>query len=305
MARKPLLTDVDDIIRRYQTGESADAIGKTLGVSGHTIKARLANRGIPIRDRATANILSRLRPIDNESLIARYAAGESELALSKAYNLARSGVRGRLLKAGMKIRSQSDFMIARMAKLPKSERIRLSQSARAAIKGRTQSMEEKIKRALTVERHAANRIMPKEADMAAWLRGAGIEVIHQKAIGPYNIDVAVPETRIAVEIFGGTWHSSGRHAKRYSPRIEYLLGKKWLPVIVWVTQSWRLEIAAAEYVIALHQRIRRGESCGRQEHVIRGDGYAAAPSEIQSHNGTIKTGPCRRIRHRGKDGRFR
>jgi hypothetical protein len=92
-----------------------------------------------------------------------------------------------------------------------------------------------------------------------------------KAIGPYNVDIALAP--IAVEVFGGAWHGGGRAAARWPKRIRYLLDEQWHVVVVWVEHARDpLTIGAAEYVVALRDQLRRNPALVGQYRVIRGSG---------------------------------
>lgn len=109
---------------------------------------------------------------------------------------------------------------------------------------------------------------------------AGVETTLQKAIGPYNADLAAYP--VAVEIFGGNWHARGRHAARFPDRVRYFLDQGWNLVIVWVLdrRRWQSAIpltpAAADYIASFVQLTRRDPSTRGQYRVIWGDGKEAA-----------------------------
>jgi very-short-patch-repair endonuclease len=169
-------------------------------------------------------------------------------------------------------------MFLRMSQTPKKERMRLSKAAHDAVRGVRQSLEHQCKRATTRE---INQVAISEIEFrcADALRNRGFICVMQKAIGPYNIDIALTEPPIAVEIFGGQWHTADRHAARFRKRTDYLLDQGWLPVIVWVTRDIPFGAGAIEYIVALAEKMRRGESVGRKEQMIRGDGQPSTIGE--------------------------
>jgi len=112
--------------------------------------------------------------------------------------------------------------------------------------------------------------------LCEWLAHENVKCTPQKAVGPYNVDVALDEFPIAVEIFGGHWHSYGRHATRFRKRFDYLLNAGWLPVIIWVTRNHPLEIGAAKYIISLTKKLRSGKALIRKEQMIHGGGQPCA-----------------------------
>ena len=73
----------------------------------------------------------------------------------------------------------------------------------------------------------------------------GVGVIYQKAIGPYNADLAIGT--VAVEVLGGQWHRIKHHGKR----LRYILDAGWDVIYIWVdAKHFPLGPGAAEYVIA-------------------------------------------------------
>jgi very-short-patch-repair endonuclease len=296
--------NVDEIICRYTAGEPASSIAKSMDVGLHTISNRLINAGVEVRSREAAISLAKKLPIDTDEVVRRYKAGNSELAISQALGHSRSAIRRRLIEAGISVRSGSEAGKIRMRRMSPEQRAALADAAHAAVRGVPQSEEYRCKLALANE-HRERVASPNERTLAEWLRARRLEVTPQKAVGRYNVDIALAESRIAVEIFGGNWHAGGAHARRYRPRLDYLMDRGWHPVIVWVTTNYRLAYPVAEQIIALHEARSYGESFGRQEHVIRGDGYMATVAQVKPHNGAIVLGYNPGNPNRGDDGRFR
>jgi len=231
-----------------------------------------------------------------------YLAGESLLAISKKLGISRPTVKQRLIQAGIAIRDGSAAQSIRSARMTPDERRRNAAHAHAAVRGIAQTEEHRCKIALTRELRQCG-ITRSERLLAAALRSRGISISPQKAIGRYNIDVAIDKCCIAVEIFGGNWHASGRHAGRFRKRCDYILDRGWLPVIIWVTKDYPLESSVVDYIVTLTERCCRGESLGRQEQVIRGDGHST-PVKHNPHNGAVIRTHESFYGPRGEYGRF-
>ncbi len=208
-------------------------------------------------------------------LFKRYLAGESAQALAKVFKIDRATIRKRLIRAGITPRGRSQAMYARMARTSPAERQRLTASAHDAVRGRRHSAEQRCKIALTRERNRTG-ISRKEHLLANALRAEGLNPIHQKAFGRYNVDISLTQSAIAVEVFGGHWHTTGAHAARFRKRCDYLINAGWTPVIVWVTPNYPIERGIIDYIVALDQALRRSKPVRRQEHVLRGDGQPTA-----------------------------
>jgi very-short-patch-repair endonuclease len=111
-----------------------------------------------------------------------------------------------------------------------------------------------------------------EIEMLQFLVQRGLKCIPQKAIGPYNVDIAIAEPPIAVEIYFGNWHRTGPSARRFPKRVKYIFSKGWYLIVVWINVSCPISAGAADYIFALAEKLRRGESPGGQYKMISGNG---------------------------------
>lgn len=238
-------------------------------------------------------------PPDPEDLIQRYLAGESANALAKRYGVSRGAVEHFLDRAGIPRRGPAEANRLLAAQRTPEERKRYAEAANAACRGKPQSFEHRCKIALAKERSQAH-VSPDELLLQEWLRQRGIEATLQKAIGPYNADLAAYP--VAVEIFGGNWHAYGRHATRFPERARYFLNQSWNLVIVWVMdrRRWQgaipLTPAAADYIASFVDQTRRDPSIRGQYRVIWGDGKEAAIDGLELHE--LALVPSRRRAYR-------
>lgn len=273
--------DIDHIQNLYESGMTGEQIAELLNVGHNTIYRRLRERGVCFRDRRI--------PLDDTAIVAAFEAGGSVKAIAEEHGVSRNVITRILGEHGIAPRGRSEAMYVRMRDTPPEERARLTSAAHATVRGTSRSHEELCNRALTVEKRgrAGSRIETRAADM---LRHAGFDCIPQKAVGKYNVDIAITEPPIAVEIFGGQWHAYGRHAARFRERTEYILNAGWSLVIIWVTRDYPLEPGAIDYIVALAERLRSGEALGGQEHVIRGDGDLTTIGYSQLYDGALVSG---------------
>jgi hypothetical protein len=266
LVRKPL--NMDEIIRRYIAGDSCQVLAEAFGVHGDTIRARLAEAGVPRRKNTESPRRERVS-IDSDAVVKRYLAGESEKALAAAFGVDRNAIRTRLRKAGVEPRNRSEAAYLRMAHATADERARLASAAHDAARGRRRPLSEKLARAATMEAMgvSAPSVSAAEKLLAGWLSDAGLAVIHQKAVGPYNVDLAAGT--VAVEVLGGGWH----RAKLHGERLRYLLDAGWDVIYIWVDgRRSPLTAEAAQYVVS-HCQVRDGDPAApRCYRVIRGGG---------------------------------
>lgn len=206
-------------------------------------------------------------------IVSRYQAGESALKLSREFNIERNVIRRRLVAMGIALRTNSQACLIRMSRMTPADRRAITANANKAAKGRHPARAERLKGAKTREsrRTGASAI---EFIMADMLMSRGVKnLVHQKAIGVYNVDIAIKSPRIAIEIMGGNWHTSEHHALLHHKRIPYILNAGWTVVIIWVNaKSYPLTIKAGDYIITLMERLRLNKSSRGEYHVIRGNG---------------------------------
>lgn len=229
--------------------------------------------------------------LDIDDLVRRYQAGETEQNLAKVLGVSRTAIRDRLLSAGVRRRGNTEARLLMWKGIPNPlARDEILSAAHSAVRGKGQTQEHRCRIAQTKETRESG-VSRMERVLACWLSEAGFVPSLQKAIGPFNIDVAIEKFRVAVELFGGNWHNHGRHAARFRHRCEYLLDRGWLPVIVWVTRDYPLERSAVDQIVALMKGRGKPESGRGHEVVMRGDGYVCSPGGFNPNNGAIVSSP--------------
>lgn len=206
-------------------------------------------------------------------VVERYAAGDSIKAMATDLGVTRSYLGKVLDEAGATRRDQAEANRVMMATRTAEENRANAASAHEAVRGRTRSLEELAKAAATRER-LQTHVSEHELQLADELRRRGLDVVPQKAVGPYNVDVATGS--VAVEVFGGGWHAYGAHRKRTPKRLRYILDQGWNLVIIWASlERWPIGPGACEYVVAFDQLTRSDPSIRGEYRVIWGDGQDA------------------------------
>lgn len=301
--------DIDDLARRYLTGESAKSIGKSCGVKDSTVRQWLRKHGVIIRGCKDAGLARRI-VLDDVAIVERYKAGEPVYKIAKSLGVDRNAINRRIIDAGMTIRNWKESLEIQgishpTQRMSKAERLRVTANAHAALKGTHKTFEQLCNMAIGREQRGEIVSIVESRVHTMILKSCpGIVIVPQKAVGSYNIDIALAESSVAVEIFGGNWHSTGIHASRFRKRTEYLIDSGWFPIIVWVTRSYPIEQRAIDYIIAIHQRRCRKEPMPREYKVIWGTGEVIPAAEINPENGAPKIRFHGTYRPRGIDGRF-
>lgn len=283
MTRKFELPNLDNLARRYQAGETPTELASELRCSPQTVIRAIKRLGLYDKGRPR-HIIPHLAGI-----LARYQAGESEQALATELGITRSTLRRRIIAAGIIPRGASGSMLIRWQTATAEDRQRMLDRTHEAAKGRQVGIAELCTHALSKER-ALTHATVLELAFAGRLTKRGLNITPQKAVGPYNIDVAVNSPPIAVEIFGGHWHTSDAHITRHFQRTEYLLDRGWTVLIVWVDgKRYILGPTCDNYIVALAERLSADPPARGEYRVILGNGepvttaksYLNTPADIE------------------------
>lgn len=275
MATKIELPNFGDLRRRYLAGESISELAREAGIQGQLMRLKLKASGVALRSKTDSLLIG----IDVSGMLEAYRTGETELSLSLRLGISRPAIRRQLLKAGITPRTQSDVMVERWSNASGEERSAMVAAAHDACRGRKHTIAERVLRAKTCER-LGSHVSEAETVLKGWLEFRGLNATAQKAVHIYNLDVAIHEPPIAVEIFGGMWHGSGSHEGRFHKRVKYLLDCGWTVVIVWVERlRYPLGEACADYVAALAKELGRSPPARGKYRVIRGDGKLCSASK--------------------------
>jgi transposase-like protein len=277
----------------HQSGVSAKGIAKTFGVSENVVYRHLRQAGVSL----TGN-----RSIYDESAaLEMFQRGGSVKAVAAAFGVQRGTITKLLGKHGIAPRNRSEAMLLRMAQSSPEDRQRLVSAAHAAVRGRRMPEECAIRIAEGRERAKSNASADAIA-IAAAIVGLGRPVTTEKAVGPYNLDIAFDELPVAVEIQGGSWHGHGGHGARLGKRREYLLSRGWHLVEIWRFSARRhREIEPmAHKLITLAQGLRL-DPAGRGEHwVIDGDCQPLPVCKSYGYDVAAVPGSERRCKESGR-----
>lgn len=239
-------------------GQSMQKAAAAAGINEKTVSTELRRRGIEPRSR-------RIDPPTDA--IARYLGGESELALASSCGVSRTTVRRWLKEAAIPIRGRSEAGVNRASHMTAEQRSQQAAAAHAAVRGVPMSASSKRRRAETMER-LGRYGSDSEQSVAEFVEARGWKAIPQKAVGIYNVDLAV-ET-VAVEVLGGEWHAS---KPGHSKRTKDILDAGWHIAFIWDTPNFPLEVErAGDRLITFLERTRRSPAGSREYWVIRGDG---------------------------------
>lgn len=212
--------------------------------------------------------------LDIDDLIRRYAV-TSLKQLADEFGVSRGALGKRFIAAGVTLRGRSDAEALKWTGLRRNPEKMRAQiiAAHKARRGMRDTTEVQIARALTRAARLTHRGR-FEDDLTACLRLLGHEVIQQMAVGPRNLDIAIPTARIAVEIVTRSRHKGGSGTMG-TKRMEYLLDLGWTVVIIAADSRQDLPFqigSIAQQVHTIVERTGRKHALAGQYGMIRRDG---------------------------------
>ena len=116
-----------------------------------------------------------------------------------------------------------------MARTTKEERQAICHAANIARRGSHSSDAELATRAKAREA-TKSQASSYEQEVQVVLEQHGYHVRPQMAVGPYNVDLAIPP--VAVEVLGGEWHNTDERSQLLKKRTLYLCNRNWFVVMI-------------------------------------------------------------------------
>lgn len=227
-----------------------------------------------------------------KDLTRKYESGKSIKFLSENLNIGRPAITRILKCEGTKIRGRSEAEKKKWVETKKDHKKVIRQCGKAwvAATDRKQGDDEKVARAQT-RFSRQSQIHKGERAVAVELRKAGFQVEQQFPEFIYNLDIAIPSAKIAVEIVGSNWKP--HQADFYYKRTRLLLENGWVVVnaFTWCKEAGLLRLQnpdntfarairtlptfmperIAEYICKLKLRIERGEEIHGKYVIISGN----------------------------------
>lgn len=242
LANTKVIPSLESLIERYQAGEPLTKLGAEVGVKGESLARHFRNAGVTLRTSLEAR-RARAKVIPTE-VIERYKAGESLFVLAKEFGIARgrsgnkpTGLTRILIEAGVSLRGRSESQRNKWAKI--QDPCRRRSQVEAALTARAIRHEQE-----------QWKVAPTELCLAGALEALGIAFSPQKAVGTYNLDIALDEFPISIEVERGTAFSPCYYRSLFR-RTEYLLNRGWAVLFV-ITGEFPLDVTpVTQKVVAL------------------------------------------------------
>lgn len=280
--------NLENAIQAYLSGEAAQVVAPKFGVCGKRLTAVLKERGLmrtseqryAIAGSKNGVLRHSLLQLPDVEIASRYQAGESEKALAEAFGVNRFAIATSLRMTNTPRKTTEEWIAERGNKIPLREREPVFNDHPEP---HQQTWEQRCHAAQLWENRAAQglyaRASQSETLLGKWLLDKMDGFIPQQAVGPYNVDFGA--NPVAVEVWGGAFHFSRDHTKRF----RYLADQGWHLIIVY-SDSKRspITIGAADYIVAFLEQSCLDPTAPREYRVIWGNGEVFAAGSLNDDN---------------------
>jgi very-short-patch-repair endonuclease len=204
-----------------EEGLTTTAIARQLGCGSTTVSTWLKQEGIPLRPkgRRSAN------PGADALRALYWDEGRSSTEIAEQLGVTVSAVCGWLREANVPLRSASERGEHWLAQRTPEERASFIEAAHAAVRGTTKTHADLCRRA--TEKQRTMKPSALEAELLEALQGLGHDPILNFAVDKYNVDLAFPDLKLAVEVDGGNWHNSAKKRRADEPKQTFLEAEGW------------------------------------------------------------------------------
>jgi len=266
MAGERASVNLGNLVERHRLGASFYGLAELVGDADLVADELVASGDLALN--AARSAAARFKTsglgFDGAACVGLYLAGASEKALADRFGVQRARIRGCLIARAVEPRGRHAAEVLKWAQRkarPDYARICKRQCGGAwrAATGRTKTEEEITAAARTrylLQARGGLRGHDDETRVHDALTVLGVKLEKQFAVGRYNLDLAEPSLRVAIEVVSTAPKAS--YAVTLRKRTEYLLSLGWLVIFVNLTRGpERRPIVlprVAEKVLALRNR---------------------------------------------------
>ena len=265
VGKRKFYINSNDVINFYLSGISIKDIACKYGSSEHVIRDILHKSNI-----STA----RKFPTDNlsvDKVLELYNQGIGVAGIAERLGYTRTSMIGFFNRNHIPKRNPREQQIERMKYSTPEQIAHLTESAHKATKGRKVSVEEREYNALMrFVKQDLSKMSKYELILSDILKSRNISFVTQYPIGTYNVDFLVGN--VIVEIFGGEWHRTGEHRRRFAERTKYILNQGFVMLFVFAYDTESFKTVVTDYVIPNIQELSTDKSFIGQYRMIWSNG---------------------------------
>jgi very-short-patch-repair endonuclease len=172
------------------------------------------------------------KQLDDKEIMRLYIdEGKSSIAIGKKFGVPGRTIRNHLIKLGVPIRGRNKALMLRWKSMNAQERENLIQAGQVAKSKRKQhpplSHNSYVQNA--VKRQTDAQLNENEKQIMKLLNSVGLNPIPQYAFDVYNIDLAFPEQKVAVEV-DSCWHNRPSKVAGDKKKESVLKAAGWIVV---------------------------------------------------------------------------
>ena len=260
MGKRKFNIDSNYVIKSYLSGTLVKDIACKFGCSEHVIRIILYKAGIDTSRKSLTDNLS------VDKVLELYNQGIGIAGIAKRLGYGRTAMIAFFKKHNIPQRNPHEQQVERMRHSTPEQIAHLTEAAHKATKGRKPTFQSLEEAAFTRFLFAFGTESVYESVFISILKSFGINYAFQFPVGTYNIDFVV--NGIAVEIFGGTWHRSGEHRRRFAKRTKYILDEGFPMIFVFAYDVESFKAVITDYVIPYIQEMSADKSFVGQYRVI-------------------------------------
>lgn len=160
-----------------------------------------------------------------EEVVKLYKSGLFQREIAEKCGVTQSCISHIIRKMGASL-SPEEFNRHKWERMTPEQRARQLDPAHIAARVKKRDKPQKMRHALSVQESC--KLSENETRFLNAFAEAGIRVIPQFALDIYNIDFAIPERHIAIEIDGGKWHNSKVKRKCDTGKEVLLRNRGWV-----------------------------------------------------------------------------
>lgn len=227
---------IEEAANAYQSGSTLEQVAQKHGVGTSTMVRYFKLRNIAVRNPQEQfahkvengkwqRPVRLAKPIP-ENLASEYLSGITLRELQSSLHICRKTLASQLKESGIEFDRRA-MLIKREGEAGLRERMTaISHQARNA----PDAVLKEGKKCAAKTRHAKRRAIGRyEHEFTLELQSLGFNVMQQFPVGTYNLDIALDEFHVAVEIECGSWHGA---SSMRCERIKHLLGAGWRIIVI-------------------------------------------------------------------------
>ncbi|MCS3667432.1 transposase-like protein [Salinibacter ruber] len=267
--------DSERIAKLYKSGMTIAEVADEIGCSTATVHKHLKQLSIETDTRGGSEPIQ----VNDQKVIDMYRSGDSVQKIADAHDVSRTPINRILDNNNVSRRSASEANEIRFSNMSQSERSKLTNPANRALRNKSDQWKTSVSRKQAISKQKTlNKIGKGEWETAAFFAKHDITPVMQKALGVYNLDVAVGSVGVEVH------NAKGHPHTEYRSRIQSVLESGWHIFYIKIRFEPLQELALMK-AMEFFNAARQDPQIPRQYRLIDGSGDFLAHGKLE--NGSL------------------